>query len=255
MGWRMAYVGLAIVLVLIAVPSVFMFVREPEDSPMARARKTASGAGVLPGLSVREAVLSRTFWLLVLPTILVATVVNGSLVHVVSLLTDTGWSPEAAVGIMVWAGLASLGGRVIAGLMLDRVFAPYVAMLSFLVALAGVYLLASGANPTLGVIGIGITTGAEIDIIGYMTSRYFGLRRFGQLYGYLFGVFLIGTGIGPAVMGAVHTRTHSYDPAFYAFGIMLALAIVFMLFLGRYRFPVGEGADLADIAHSQLSDA
>jgi cyanate permease len=71
----------------------------------------------------------------------------------------------------------------------------------------------------------------------------------------LFGVFLIGTGIGPAVMGAVHTRTHSYDPAFYAFGIMLALAIVFMLFLGRYRFPVGEGADLADIAHSQLSDA
>jgi len=255
MGWRMAYVGLAVVLVVIAVPSVFLFVREPGDSPMARARKAGSGAAVLPGLSAREAVLSRTFWLLVLPTILVAIVVNGSLVHVVSLLTDRGWSPEAAAGIMVWAGLASLAGRVVAGLLLDRVFAPYVAVLSFLVALAGVYLLASGTNPTLGVIGIGITTGAEIDVIGYMTSRYFGLRRFGQLYGYLFGVFLIGTGIGPVVMGAVHTRLQSYDSAFYAFGIMLALAIVFMLFLGRYRYPVGEGEDLADIAHSQLSDA
>jgi MFS family permease len=255
MGWRMAYVGLAVVLVVIAVPSVLLFVREPEDSPMARARKAGSGAAVLPGLSAREAVLSRTFWFLVLPTILVAIVVNGSLVHVVSLLTDRGWSPEAAAGIMVWAGLASLAGRVVVGLLLDRVFAPYVAMLSFLVALAGVYLLASGTNPTLGVIGIGITTGAEIDIIGYMTSRYFGLRRFGQLYGYLFGVFLIGTGIGPAVMGAVHTRLHSYDPAFYAFGIMLALAMFSMLFLGRYAYPVREAEDLVDVARSQLSDA
>jgi cyanate permease len=151
--------------------------------------------------------------------------------------------------------LASLAGRVVVGLLLDRVFAPYVAMLSFIVALAGVYLLGSGASATLGVIGIGITTGAEIDIIGYMTSRYFGLRKFGQLYGYLFGVFLIGAGMGPAVMGAVHTRLHSYDPAFYAFGIMLALATFFMLFLGRYAYPVRETADLVDVAHSQLSDA
>jgi MFS family permease len=255
MGWRMAYVGLAVVLVIIAVPAVFLFVREPEDSPMVRARRTGLGITALPGLSVREAVSSRTFWLLVGPTFLVATVINGSLVHVVSLLTDWGWSAEAAAGIMVWAGLASLGGRVVAGWMLDKVFAPYVAILSFTVALAGLYLLASGTNPTLGVIGIGITTGAEVDVIGYMTSRYFGLRRFGQLYGYLFGVFLIGTGIGPVVMGAVHTRLQSYDSAFYAFGIMLAVAIIFMLFLGRYRYPVGESADLADVTHSQLSDA
>jgi MFS family permease len=255
MGWRMAYVGLAVVLVVIAAPSVFLFVREPENSPIALARKTGSGAAVLPGLSAREAVLSRTFWLLVLPTILVATVVNGSLVYVVPLLTDRGWSPEVAAGIMVWAGLASLAGRVVVGLLLDRVFAPYVAMLSFIVALAGVYLLGSGASATLGVIGIGITTGAEIDIIGYMTSRYFGLPKFGQLYGYLFGVFLIGAGMGPAVMGAVHTRLHSYDPAFYVFGIMLALATFFMLFLGRYAYPARETGDFVDVAHSQLSDA
>jgi hypothetical protein len=57
------------------------------------------------------------------------------------------------------------------------------------------------------------------------------------------------------VMGAVQARLHSYDSAFYAFGIMLALAIVFMLFLGRYAYPVGEGEDLVDVAHSQLSDA
>jgi cyanate permease len=241
---------------VIAVPSVFLFVREPEESPMARARKAGSGmAAVLPGHSVREAVSSRYFWVLVGTVFLVATVVNGCLVHVVSLLSDRGWSPEAAAGIMIWAGLASLVGRLVAGFLLDRWFAPYVAMLAFCIALAGVYLLASGTDPALGVVGIGITTGAEIDIIAYMTSRYFGLRRFGQLYGYLFGVFLIGTGIGPVFMGAVHTRLHSYDSAFIAFGLMLALAAFLMLFLGRYTYPVQEGPDLVDVPRSQLSDA
>jgi hypothetical protein len=144
---------------------------------------------------------------------------------------------------------------LIAGLLLDRLFAPYVAAGSFIVALAGVYLLGSGVDPVLGVIGIGITTGAEIDVIGYMTSRYFGLRRFGQVYGYLFGVFLIGNGIGPAFMGAVQTRLHTYDPAFLAFGVMLAIATLLMLFLGRYAFPVQEGEDIVDVSTSRLSDA
>src|SRR4029077_1724228 len=101
-------------------------------------------------------------WLMALPTMLVAVVVNGSLVHVVSLLTDRGWSSEAAAAIMVWVGLASVVGRLVAGFMLDRMFAPYVAILTFTICLAGLYLLASGMNPTLGVIGLGITTGAEV---------------------------------------------------------------------------------------------
>jgi len=107
----------------------------------------------------------------------------------------------------------------------------------------------------LGVIGIGATTGAEVDIIAYMTSRYFGLRRFGQIYGYLFGVFLIGNGVGPIFMGAVHTRLHSYDTAFLTFGVLLAIATTLMLFLGRYAFPVQEEDDLVDVANSRLSDA
>jgi hypothetical protein len=98
--------------------------------------------------------------------------VNGVVVQVVSLLGDRGWPVDAEARIMIWAGLASLVGRLIAGYLLDRLFAPYVALVSFLVALAGLYLLASDTSPVLGMIGVGMTTGAEIDIIAYMTSRY-----------------------------------------------------------------------------------
>jgi len=255
-GWRFAYVGLSLALIIIAVPAILIFVREPSDSPMARVRRVnVESVGDLPGLSIRQALTSRTFWVLITAVILVSTVVNGCVVHTVSLLTDRGWSPQAAAGIMVWAGLASLIGRLIAGYLLDKVFAPYVAGCSFLFALGGMYLLASDINPLLGVIGIGLTTGAEIDIIAFMTSRYFGFRRFGQIYGYIFGVFLIGAGIGPMIMGATQTRFHSYDAAFWGFGFMLAAASLLMLFLRDYTYPPESIATNLDEDRARVLDA
>lgn len=256
-GWRVAFIGLAIALIVIAVPSVFLFVREPQAPTRSRTPDVnGDPASVLRGLSVREAISSRTFWVLVCTGLLAAIVLNGILVHVPSLLSDRGWTPQAAAGVLVWAGLASMAGRVVGGYLLDRWFAPYVAMLSFASALAGVALIASDQNVVLGVLLVGITTGTEVDIIGYMTSRYFGLRQFGQLYGYLFGIFLVGTGLGPVAMGAIYTRFHSYDSGFIVFGVMLAIAFVLMFFLGAYTYPVHEEKMLAAQSASRLpSDA
>ena len=243
-GWRWAYAGLGLVLIALAWPAVMVFVREPDDSPSALRARTRSGVkAALPGATAREAIASRTFWILICTVFCVSTVVNGSIVHVVSLLTDRGWSSEAAAAIMVWVGLASLVGRLVAGYLLDRMFAPYVAIGLFLVALGGLYLLASGKNAYLGVSGIGMTGGAEVDVIAYMISRYFGLRRFGQIYGYQFGVFLIGAGLGPMLMGAAQTRLHSYDPPLQAFGVLLMLASILMLFMGGYAYPAEDLRD------------
>ena len=42
-----------------------------------------------------------------------------------------------------------------------------------------------------------VSLGAEVDIVGYLVSRYFGLRRYGEIYGYIFAIFTIGSGVGP----------------------------------------------------------
>jgi MFS family permease len=243
-GWRWAYAGLGLVLIALAWPAVMFFIREPDASPIAhRARARAGVTAALPGATAREAIASRTFWILICTIFFVSTVVNGSIVHVVSLLTDRGWSAEAAAAIMVWVGLASMVGRLVVGYLLDRMFAPYVAIGLFLAALGGLYLLASGKNAYLGVSGIGLTGGAEIDVIAYMVSRYFGLRRFGQIYGYQFGVFLVGAGLGPMLMGAAQTRLHSYDLPFQAFGVLLVLASLLMLLMGGYTYPTEDLRD------------
>jgi len=236
-GWRHAYVGLSAVLFIVAFPAVAILVREPGDGPRRK------GLAVLPGLSVREALTgSYRFWLLAAPVFLVATAVNGTIVHVVPLLTDRGVSLTIAALMLGVVGLASIVGRLLCGHLADRLFAPHVAAGFFLLPCIGIYLLISDAHNVLSLIGIislGLALGCEIDMIGFLTSRYFGLRRFGELYGYMFAIFAAGTALGPYLMGVSFDTLHSYNPVLSSFAIALLTASILISRLGAYAFPVG----------------
>jgi cyanate permease len=77
-------------------------------------------------------------------------------------------------------------------------------------------------------------------MIGFLTSRYFGMKRFGQLYGYLFASFVVGSAVGPYMMGLAFERLHSYEPALWTFCVFMLLASGAILSLGPYRYPAGE---------------
>jgi MFS family permease len=241
-GWRYAYVGLGLLLLVIAIPGVVFFIREPTEG-FARdaAARVAAGdltpVDVLPGLNIKEALTSLRFWMLGVAVLLVSTVVNGMVVHTVPLLTDHGYSAAAAAGLMAAIGLSTMAGRLLAGFLVDYIFAPYVAAFFFLLPCIGMYLLSSTIVPVLGIISLGLASGTEVDMIGYMTSRYFGLKRFGQIYGYMFAIFAAGAALGPYTLGATFVKCHSYDPALIGFGIALVAASVLILCLGPYRYP------------------
>ena len=59
--------------------------------------------------------------------------------------------------------------------------------------------------------------GAEVDLIAFMQSRYLGLKAFGELYGYLFAIFMLANGIGPFVMGLSFDKAGSYVPVLWVF--------------------------------------
>jgi hypothetical protein len=42
--------------------------------------------------------------------------------------------------------------------------------------------------------------GADADIIAHLTSRYFGLRAFGEIYGYAFATYVLAGALGPWLM-------------------------------------------------------
>ena len=137
-------------------------------------------------------------------------------VHTVPLLTDKGYSPEAAAALMIAVGLSTMAGRLLSGYLVDRIFAPFVAAFFFLLPCLGIYLLDSTISPVAGIISLGLASGTEIDMIGFLTSRYFGMKRFGQLYGYLFASFVVGSAVGPYYDGpgfraAAFLRTRPLD--------------------------------------------
>jgi predicted MFS family arabinose efflux permease len=194
----------------------------------------------LPGLTGLEALRSVRFWCLAFSFFILSGTTGGVISHLVPLLGDRGLSPETATGMMGIAGIALIAGRLLAGLLVDRIHAPYVALVFFLAPLVGIAVLLSTPGSERAGIGtalVGLGVGAEVDLIAYLLSRYLGMRSFGEIYGYFFSIFMLGAGLGPLAMGVSYDRTGSYKLILLCFTVALALASPPMLRLGAYAYP------------------
>jgi predicted MFS family arabinose efflux permease len=238
-GWRGAYPVLGVLTLLIAFPVVALWIREPRpgegehDGP-------AVARSELPGLTAREAAGTARFWMLLAIFFLVAIALNGTVAHVVPLLTDAGLAPAKAAATLGVFGLATMVGRLLAGYLVDRYFAAHIAAVLFLAPIAGFALLASasGVAPALGVTLVGLGLGTEIDLIAFLVSRYLGQRAFGQIYGCCFMLFGLGSSCGRFIGGLVYDLAGSYNPALIGAAAALIVAVALVYRLGAYVYPV-----------------
>jgi MFS family permease len=128
---------------------------------------------------------------------------------------------------------------VATGYLLDRFFAPRLAAVFFGGVAVGIGLLwmsDTTATVLIGAFLVGLGVGAEVDIIAYLISRYFGLRSFGQIYSFAFGAFLLAGALGPLLMGAGFDWTGSYRAPLAVFFIASLVATSLMTRLGPYRY-------------------
>lgn len=247
LGWRAGYVGLGIAVFVLAFVPVALFVPNlPPQRPGAAAREEHS----FPGMTLGEAVRSWKYWALTAAFFFGATVINGSLIHVVPLLTDRGISVGAAVAALSASGLALIGARIFSGWCSDRIYAPYIAIFFLLCPMAGIAVLAgSWGPPVVGTILLGAGIGAEIDLMSFMIGRYFGIRYFGSLHGLMFGFAAFGNFVGAGALGWSFEVLHSYRPAFLLFEILLAAAVAIFARLGPYAYPPPRRASAAVAAN------
>jgi MFS family permease len=240
-GWRHAYFGLGLAVLVLAWVPVALFVREPPALAEAAAHQIGANlTDALPGTEASVAFKQWQFWALTVAFFLGVMAINGTLTHVIPLLTDHGIPPQQAAFMFSFAGYAIILGRILAGWCLDRFWGPYVAMCFFAVPMAGIALLGSGATgivPLIGAVLCGAGIGAEIDLMAFFLSRYFGLKAYGKIYGIMFAVFNIGTGLGPALSGLSFDRFHSYGPIFIVYEVALAITCLLFVRLGPYPYP------------------
>jgi MFS family permease len=81
---------------------------------------------------------------------------------------------------------------------------------------------------------IGLTMGAEGDLLAYLLSRYFGLRSFSAIYGMGLVVFGIGYGGAPFASGLLFDHLRNYDLGYAILAVLLVVCVGVALSFGRY---------------------
>jgi MFS family permease len=155
------------------------------------------------------------------------------------LISSVGWRRSFAfLGFsMSMLGGATLAGRLVTGWLLDRYFAPRVAVCLLGVAALGTYILANAHSAVSGCVAaalIGFGMGGEADITPYLLSRYFGLGSFSTLYGFSWTVYAIAGAVGPVIMGRAFDLTGSYGVLLSRLALFSFATTLVMLLLPRY---------------------
>lgn len=92
----------------------------------------------------------------------------------------------------------------------------------------------------LAAILLGLAFGAELDLAGYITSRYFGVRRFGQVYGTIYLFVFVGSNLSHLSYGFLFDRAGDYDASLWV--AMAWLGVAMGCFLGLPSFSDGLGS-------------
>lgn len=237
-GWQGGYWGLALLPLAIGLPIALFLIRTAPHENAAPPSADNADRPPLPGMTMPEVLRTRAFWLLVVIALLMSSCLQGIGIHIAPLLSDFGASAGLLALVLAADGVLGIAARVGAGFLFDRFFAPHVSVVIF--AIAAVSAFAFFGMPTLLVaiimtLFITAGSGAESDLIGYLVGRYFGLRSYGQIFGIIYGMFMVGIAVGPYLFGVAHDVWGNYETSFLIAGIGLGIICVLLMFLPRFK--------------------
>jgi MFS family permease len=240
-GWRAASALLGVGTIVLLLPIAWTGTRDPtpavspdRDSPRHRERSPddssvfadgAAAAGTPPAAArddpkVGEAMRDNRFWALWLAYFFTPLAVFAVFTHQVAFAVDLGFDRLLVASIFGVMGLMSSAGRVVFGVLADRIGPAVAASLSFGCTAGGACALLAleASSQVMWLWGyallFGLGFGARGPIITAMATARFAGRRFGLIY----GVLNLGNGVGAAIApwfgGFVHDVTGSYRLAF-----------------------------------------
>ena len=232
-GWRAGYWTLGALVLTFGLIGVWLI--RSDDRHAAR----DTHAAIRPARTGKgdwSALRQPLYWMLLAGFLAPGFFSGGYLLHLISLLKDRGFTAAEAAQIQGLMGFTIFIGRIASGAALDRFRAQYVAAVAFTVSGLGCALLLT-SNPllvSLASLAIGLTIGAELDIMAYVIARYFGLESFGRLYGLAYGGLIIASGASPLMISLIAGQG-GYSRALVVSSIGTILGAVILLCIRSTR--------------------
>jgi MFS family permease len=235
-GWRMAWLSLAVAILVLGCAATLAMRHRPEDSgfvpdgdaPLPIGEPTTPGRGTGEvSLTAREAVRTSAFWLLVLSTNLAALALTGANLHLFSYLIDKGLSAGAAAGLLTYLYVLQGVSKPLWGFIAERIHVRYcIGMCYFGGAIGLVLCVRSASLEALLVFATvyGLTRGAQVFVTSLAWADYFGRAAQGAIRGVATPFRLAASTLGPVLGGFLYDGTGSYVLAFALFAGAFALA-------------------------------
>ena len=228
-GWRAGF-WVMFAIVMISVPIVYLLLRDAPEDEDGQPQQAQSG------LTFSQAIRTVTFWKVASIFLLISTAILGLIPAFIPLLQDAGLSAKQAGQLGAALGLSVMVARLFIGFIIDRIFAPYVAAVAFSCVALGCLALGLGGieYAMVAAIALGFAVGAEVDLIGYFTARYFGMAHYGAIYGLQYSIFIFGAAIGPVYTGYIWDVTGNYDLALVIAAALMVPVVAIALTLPRF---------------------
>ncbi len=208
--WRSAMLVIGLVAWAVVLPAALLLRRPPEAILAAHAAAAPAGGSftAFQALGTRQfVVLAATFFACCLAH-------SGPIFHVVSYAMVCGLPAMAAVSVYSLQGMAGLGGRLLLGVLADRLGAKPVLIGGLLLqALAiGAFVPARSLGELYAVAAVfGLAYGGVMPLYAVLARDYFGPRVMGTVFGAATMVSCLGMAAGPAVGGWILDRFGSYS--------------------------------------------
>ncbi len=240
-GWRVGYVGIGLLPLLIAFPVAFFLFHDAEEPDSPHTAMATPG-----GLTLVQTLREWRFWLLALALVPISICLSGTVPNLESILKSSHVPPETILKLTPLVGLSAIMGRLAGGWLMDRIWAPAVGFVILSLPAISFWLLAAGSvsfgTGAVAILLIGFALGVEYDLMAYLLARYFGLYQYSAIYGVLYVFYALGAGFGPLLFGWAFDHYGNYHLALTVSSVVLVAVSASLLTFGRYR----EFADRVD---------
>jgi OFA family oxalate/formate antiporter-like MFS transporter len=188
-------------------------------------------------LKIRKLFTDINFWAVFLIWLFMAFSMFFVMTHIVPHTVDIGFSEVEAATILSLSGIAQIIGRLISGIISDRVSAKGIAIVSSLIQFAAILSLVWIRELWMlylyGFIN-GITFASFGTSITVLIGRIFTLNDIGKVLGILEIGIYVGGAIGPYLGGLIFDSSGSYNLAFVIMSIAVLIRII-LVFLLRVK--------------------
>jgi len=228
--WRTTMLILAVIAAAIMIPASFL-VRSP---PALQSANATPSAHAEPEMSVRQAVRTPQFIILLLTNFFCCATHSGPIFHTVSYAITCGIPMIAAVTIYSVEGLAGMGGRIAFGVLGDRFGAKNVLVTGLFLQAFGVlgYVFVSqlAGFYTVAVI-VGFIYAGVMPLYAVIARENFPLKMMGTVIGGTAMAGSLGMATGPLLGGLLYDGFATYSWLYIgSWGMGLGAFLIAMAF-------------------------